>query len=92
MIRTYILPCQLNRERCDALNLNSGRIYSHIVATHWKLLKRKSLWLSEKNMRKLSDMRLENKDLAMHAHTIDAAQEGFPKACKTTRALRKAGL
>ena len=28
----------------------------------------------------------------MHSHTIDAAQQGFFKACKTTRALRKAGL
>ena len=28
----------------------------------------------------------------MHAHTIDAAQQGFYKACVTTRALRKAGF
>jgi putative transposase len=28
----------------------------------------------------------------MHAHTIDAAQQGFFKACKTTRAIRKAGI
>lgn len=28
----------------------------------------------------------------MHAHSIDAAQEGFYKACVTTRALRKAGI
>ena len=28
----------------------------------------------------------------MHAHTIDAAQEGFYKACETTRGLRKAGF
>jgi putative transposase len=27
----------------------------------------------------------------MHAHSIDAAQEGFYKACTTTRAVRKAG-
>ncbi len=92
MIRTTIIPCRLKREIADALNLNSGRIYSGMVSRHWRLLKQKGLWLSEKALRKLSDLRLANKDLPMHAHTIDAAQEGFPKACKTTRALRKAGF
>lgn len=92
MIRTYIIPCKLNKETCDTLNLNSGRIYSGIVSRHWRLLKQKGLWLSEKSLTKLSDMRLADKDLPMHAHTIDAAQQGFFKACKTTRALRKAGF
>src|SRR5207248_2679262 len=31
-------------------------------------------------------------DAAMHAHSIDAAQEGFHKACAVARALRKAGI
>jgi len=92
MIRTYIVPCDLKRIHADSINLNSGRIYSNIVSRHWRLLKQKSLWLSEKSMRKLSDRRWADRDLPMHAHTIDAAQEGFPKACKTTRALRKAGF
>ena len=28
----------------------------------------------------------------LHAHSIDAAQQGFYNACRTTRALRKAGM
>jgi len=28
----------------------------------------------------------------LHAHSIDAAQQGFYKACATTRAVRKAGI
>jgi putative transposase len=92
MIRTYSINCKLKKEIADALNLNSGRIYSGIVARHWRLLRQKGLWLSEKALTKLSDLRLANKDLSMHAHTIDAAQQGFFKACKTTRALRKAGF
>jgi len=28
----------------------------------------------------------------LHAHSIDAAQQGFPKACKTARSCRKIGL
>jgi putative transposase len=91
MIRTKVIPCHLHKDRADELNQTSGRIYSCIVSRHWRLLKRKGLWLSEKSMRVLSDMRVQKHALPMHAHTIDAAQEGFPKACKTTRALRKAG-
>ncbi|MFN8486529.1 MAG: transposase [Caldilineaceae bacterium] len=92
MIRTYMIPCDLPKEQADALNLNSGRIYSGIVSRHWRLLKQKGLWLKEKSLTKLSDLRLENKAFPMHAHSIDAAQQGFFKACQTTRALRKIGI
>ena len=92
MIRTHIIPCKLNRERADALNLASGRIYSGIASRHWRLLRQKGLWLSEKSLTKLSDMRLSDKSIPLHAHTIDAAQQGFFKACKVTRGKRKAGL
>ena len=91
MIRTRILPCRLTRAEADALNLASGRIYSGIVSRHWRLLKHKDLWLSQKSLTKLSDLRWTGRDLPLHAHTIDAAQEGFFKACVTTRAIRKAG-
>jgi putative transposase len=73
------------------LNLASGRIYSGIVSRHWRLLKQKGLWLSEKSLTRLSDMRLAGRDMPMHAHSVDAAQQGFFKACVTTRAIRKAG-
>lgn len=92
MIRTHILPCRLPRATCDALNLHSGRIYSGIVSRHWRLLKQKDLWLSEQALTKLSDLRLASREIPMHAHSIDAAQQGFFNACRTTRALRKAGF
>lgn len=92
MIRTHILPCTLPKAACDALNLHSGRIYSGMVSRHWRLLRQKSLWLSEKALTKLSDLRLVSRDVPMHAHSIDAAQQGFFNACRTTRALRKAGF
>ncbi len=91
MIRTQIIPCHLPQAEADAFNLASGRIYSGIVSRHWRLLKQKGLWLSEKSLTKLSDLRWTARDLPLHAHTIDAAQQGFFKACQTTRALRKAG-
>lgn len=89
MIRTVIVPCKLSENRCDELNLASGRIYSGIVAKHWKMLRKKGLWLSEKSLTKLSDLRPSVNQSPMHAHTIDAAQQGFFKACVTTRAIRK---
>jgi putative transposase len=92
MIRTHIVPCKLNKAICDGLNLHSGRIYSGIVSRHWRLLKQKGLWLSERSLTKLSDLRWASRDMPMHAHTIDAAQQGFFKACKATRALRKTGF
>ena len=92
MIRTYILSCHLDRQTADSLNLASGRIYSGIVSRHWRLLKQKGLWLKEPTLTRLSDIRPSVQNTPMHAHSIDAAQQGFFKACKTTRALRKAGL
>lgn len=91
MIRTQILPCTLPQAEADALNLASGRIYSGIVSRHWRLFEQKGLWLSQKSLTKLSDLRWTERDLSLHAHTIDAAQQGFFKACQTTRSLRKAG-
>lgn len=92
MIRTYRVECKLKKEHCDALNLASGRIYSGIVSRHWRLISQKGLWLSEKSLTKLNDMRQSTQEAPMHAHTIDAAQQGFFKACTTTRALKKAGI
>lgn len=91
MIRTEIVPCKLHKDICDSLNLASGRIYNGIVSRHWRLLKQKGLWLSEKSLTRLSDLRLAGKGVPLHAHSIDAAQQAFFKACKTTRAIRKTG-
>lgn len=89
MIRTYIIPCRLKKEIADALNLASGAIYTGVLAAHWRVVRKKSLWLSEKAGTRWSDYRT---DVPLHAHTIDAAQQGFYKACKTTRGLRLAGF
>ena len=92
MIRTHILPCKLNYEKADAFNRESGHIYSNIVEKHWDRFRRKNLWLSPSKLTKLSDMRVRSKKSLLHAHSIDAAQQGFFEACKTTHALRKAGF
>ncbi|MBV8315221.1 MAG: hypothetical protein JOZ53_09810, partial [Planctomycetaceae bacterium] len=51
-------------------------------------------WLSEKAGTFLSDLRLREQPVpkGIHSHSIDAAQQGFYKACETTGGLRKAGF
>ena len=90
MIRTHVLPCSLPRVVADALNLASGQVYTQVLVSHWRVIRHKGQWLSEKAGTRWSDSRLPVKPL--HAHSIDAAQQGFYKACATTRALRKAGM
>ncbi|MBV8229961.1 MAG: hypothetical protein JO329_08260, partial [Planctomycetaceae bacterium] len=51
-------------------------------------MRKKGPWLSEGSGRRWGDTRT---DARMHAHSIDAAQEGFYRACDVTRALRRAG-
>ena len=89
MIRTHIIPCDIPRVQADALNLASGSVYTGVLVAHWRVLRRKKRWLSEKSGTRWSDTRTTAK---MHAHSIDAAQQGFYKACDTTRGLRRAGF
>ncbi len=89
MVRTHVIACKLPRARADALNLESGRVYTGVLVAHWRTVRKKNLWLSEESGTRWSDMRATP---TMHAHTIDAAQQGFYKACDTTRGLRKAGF
>ena len=89
MIRTHTLPCHLPRARADALNLASGAVYTGILVAHWRVVRKKDRWLSERAGTRWSDARTT---APLHAHSIDAAQQGFYKACATTRALRGAGI
>jgi hypothetical protein len=83
------MPCKLPTARADALNLESGSIYTGVMVWHWRAYRRSGHWLSRFSAMRWSDRRQE---AALHAHTIDAAQEGFYKACDVTRALRKFGV
>src|SRR4051794_29555230 len=89
MIRTHIIPCALPRSCADELNRSSGTIYTGVMVSHWRVLRQSRHWLSEGPAKRWSDTRIHAK---MHAHSIDAAQEGFRQACDVTRALRKAGF
>jgi putative transposase len=89
MIRTHILPCGLPREEADALNRESGRIYTDVLVWHYRIYRRTGHWLSPGAAERLNDSFGPS---TLHAHSRDAAQQGFHKACKTARTNRAQGF
>lgn len=92
MIRTHIIQCNLSRPDADALNRESGRVYTGVMVEHWRVYRKHAVWLSRSVNEKLSDYYTQDDTPILHAHSKDAAQQAFAKACKTTHALRAAGI
>ena len=92
MMRTIYFRCDLPTTLADELNAESGRIYTQVLVTHYRIYRKKGIWLSPGGMERLNDCYNADGQPLLHAHSIDAAQQGFPKACKTTREARKAGI
>ncbi len=90
MIRTVQLACALPKAEADALNAESGRIYSNMLVSHYRLYRKQDIWLAPFNGKRVEDA--YGGPTSLHAHTRDAAQEGFYKACKTAKACRELGL
>jgi putative transposase len=90
MLRTVQFACTLPKSEADALNAESGRIYSDMLTLHYRLYRKQSIWLTHENGERWED--LHGGPTALHAHSRDAAQQGFYKACKTARACRQLGL
>jgi putative transposase len=89
MIRTHSLPCTLPKGEADALNRESGRVYTETLVWHYRIYRRKGLWLSQSAAEKLGDLL---SGTSLHAHSRDAAQQGFYQACRTAKACRQAGF
>jgi putative transposase len=89
MIRTHTIPCTLPKAAADALNRESGRVYTETLVWHWRIKNRKQIWLRPGTAEKLGDYFSET---TLHAHTRDAAQQGFYQACKTAKACQEIGL
>ncbi len=88
MIRTHIFPCSLPRSEADALNRESGRIYSETLIWQYRVYRRKGIWLSPPSSERLGDFLSST---TLHAHSRDAAQQAFHKACTTAKANRSIG-
>ena len=93
MIRTYSFPCPLPKPEADALNRASGRIYTRALVEHYRIYRQTGHWLSPAGLEKLVDYydAQDGQERLLHAHSIDAAEQGFPKACKTAQACKQAG-
>ena len=88
MLRTHTLPCSLPRAEADALNRESGRVYSETLIWQYRIKRRKRRWLSPAASERLGDYLSST---TLHAHSRDAAQQAFHKACKTAKANRASG-
>jgi putative transposase len=89
MIRTHRIPCTLPKAEADALNRESGRVYTETLVWHYRIYRRQGIWLRPRTGEKLGDFFSET---TLHAHSRDAAQQGFYNACQTAKACRGAGL
>lgn len=90
MIRTHILPCKLPRQVCDGLNAASGAVYTKVCVTHWRVFRKKGVWLSMYGAARINDS--IQKRTVLHCSSVDVAQQGFYKACTTARAVRRKGI
>jgi putative transposase len=95
MIRTHIITCDLPKAAADALNRASGAVYTRTLVTHYRIYRKrgqkKRHWLSMYAAKRLNDYFTRDEPPLLHAHSKDAAQEGFYQACKTARANRAEG-
>jgi hypothetical protein len=90
MLRTVQFACTLSKSEADALNAESGRIYTDMLVRHYRVYRKQGVWLAPQAGERLEDAL--GGPTTLHAHSRDAAQQGFYKACKTARACRRQGL
>jgi putative transposase len=90
LIRTVTLRCSLPKAEADALNLESGAVYTRVLVEHYRVYRHTGHWLSVGAACRIEDYR--GGPTILHAHSRDAAQQAFYKAIKTARTNRKDGL
>jgi putative transposase len=89
MLRTVQFACTLPKAVADAINAESGRVYTDTLVQHYRHYRKQGVWLSQKSGERLEDF--TGGPTTLHAHSRDAAQQGFYKACKTAAACRELG-
>lgn len=88
MILTWTTPATQDRDVLDALNRASASIYNRVLVRHWRFYRKHGVWMSTSKAERVDDALVQT-DSILHSHSIDAAQQGFYKAIKTARELRK---
>jgi putative transposase len=90
MMRVQAFPCSLTKAEADVLNRESGRVYTNMLVWHYRIFRRTGHWLSAGAAERLEDYL--GGPTTLHAHSRDAAQQGFYAACKVARSQRRMGL
>ena len=90
MLHTVQFACTLPKSEADALNAESGRIYSNMLTRHYRLYRKQRIWLAPRSGERLEDA--TGGPTTLHAHSRDAAKPRFYKACKTAKVCRALGL
>ncbi|HEX6776612.1 MAG TPA: transposase [Ktedonobacterales bacterium] len=90
MIHTVQFACTLPKAEADALNAESGRIYTDMLVSHYRLYRKQRVWLKPEQGERWED--IHGGPTTLHAHSRDAAQQAFYKACKTAKACKALGL
>ena len=84
MLRTVQFGCSLPKTDADALNAESGRIYTDMLVSHYRLYRKQGVWLTRENGERWED--LHGGPTTLHAHSRDAAQQGFYSTASRRRA------
>jgi putative transposase len=90
MMRVQTFPCSLSKADMDALNRESGRVYTNTLVWHYRINRRTGHWLSAYAAKRLEDYL--GGSTSLYAHSRDAAQEGFYEACTAAKVQRTMGL
>lgn len=92
MIRTIYFHCDIPKITANVLNAESGRIYTQVMIEQYRIYRKKGIWLSPNSQERLNDCYNASRPSILHSHSIDAAQQGFSNACKTTREACRNGF
>jgi putative transposase len=88
---TRVFGCKLSWQKADRLNRESGRIYTLMKNLHYEVYEETGEWLRQGEGEKLCDEADREQPKLLYAHSVDAAQQGFYKGCKTAKSLRCGG-
>lgn len=89
MSRTQLVRLKLSRAKevqAETLRQEAGRAWSEMVTFHWRVYRKKGVWLSKYALQRWAKGRF-----ALHSQTVQALTDKLHANIKTARQLRGAG-
>jgi hypothetical protein len=66
---TYQFACHLPQQLADSLNHESARIYNAVMVEHWRIYRKKGIWLRQGAAEKLHDFYDKEIPKLLHSHS-----------------------